>query len=61
MNILAMDLGKSNTVVCFYNSENGKYRFGKVLTRPQHIHDLIIEESPDRIVFEICFGCRLDL
>ncbi len=54
MNILAMDLGKSKTVVCFYNSENGEHRFGKVLTRPRHIHDLIVEESPDRIVFEIC-------
>jgi transposase len=54
MNILAMDLGKSKTVVCLYDSENGEYRFGKVPTRPQEIHDLMAEESPDRIVFEIC-------
>ena len=54
MNILAMDLGKSKTVVCLYNSENGEHRFGKVVTRPKEIHDLIVEESPDRIVFEIC-------
>lgn len=54
MNILAMDLGKNKTVVCLYNSENGKHRFGKVATRPKQIHDLIVAESPDRIVFEIC-------
>jgi len=54
MNILAMDLGKSKTVVCLYNDKNGKHRFGKVGTRPKQIHDLLVEESPDRIVFEIC-------
>ena len=54
MNILAMDLGKSKTVFCEYNSENGEYRFGKVVTQPKQIHDLFVEESPDRIVFEIC-------
>lgn len=54
MNILAMDLGKSKTVVCFYDSETGEHRFDKVLTRPQQLHDLIVEQSPDRVVFEIC-------
>ena len=54
MNILAMDLGKSKTVVCFYNSNTGKHKFGKVKTKPKDIHDLIVEHQPDRIVFEIC-------
>jgi transposase len=54
MNILAMDLAKSNTVFCFYNSNNGEYEFGKVKTTPQQIHDLIVERSPARVVFEIC-------
>ena len=54
MNILAMDLGKCKTVVCLYNDENSKHRFGKVVTRPKQIHDLLVEENPDRIVFEIC-------
>lgn len=53
MNILAMDLGKSNTVICNYDSETGKHQFGKVKTTPQEIHDLIAENSPDRVVFEI--------
>jgi transposase len=54
MNILAMDLGKSKTVFCDYDSDNGKHEFGKVKTEPQQIHDLIIRRSPDRVVFEIC-------
>lgn len=54
MNILAMDLAKSKTVVCFYDSSTGKHKFGKVKTMPQHIHDLIVERTPDRVVFEIC-------
>jgi len=54
MNILAMDLSKSNTVTCFYDSQTGKSKYGKVKTTPQQIHDLIVKYSPDRIVFEIC-------
>jgi transposase len=54
MRILAMDLGKSSTVVCFYDSNTGDHRFDKVGTKPQQIHDLIVGESPERVVFEIC-------
>jgi len=53
MNILAMDLGKNKTVVCYYNSQNGKHKYGKLKTTPQQIHDLIVEKLPDRVVFEI--------
>jgi transposase len=54
MNILAMDLSKSNTVFCLYNKDSAKSRYGKVKTTPQQIHDLIVKYSPDRIVFEVC-------
>jgi transposase len=54
MNILAMDLGKSNTVICYYDSESGKHKYGKVKTTPRQIHDLLAEHKPDRVVFEIC-------
>jgi len=54
MNILAMDLGKSKTVFCVYGSKNGNHTFGKIKTTPKQIHDLIVECSPDRVVFEIC-------
>jgi transposase len=54
MNILAMDLAKSNTVVCFYDSEKSKGVYRKIKTLPQQIHDTIVEYGPDRVVFEIC-------
>jgi transposase len=54
MNILAMDLGKNNTVVCFYDSLSDKHKYEKIKTTPQRMHDLIVGYSPDRVVFEIC-------
>lgn len=54
MKILAMDLGKRKTVSCIYDSAAGEHTFGKVFTRPQAIHDLLVESEPDRVVFEIC-------
>jgi len=53
MNILAMDLGKCKTVVCFYDSNTGEHKFDKVRTNPKDIHDLVVDKSPQRVVFEI--------
>lgn len=53
MNILAMDLGKSKTVFCEYDSQTGEHSFGKVTTSPQAIHDLLVDKSPERVVFEV--------
>ena len=53
MKIVAMDLGKNKTVVCYYDSANGSHRFVTVPTRPQAIHDAIIAEPADRVVMEI--------
>lgn len=54
MKIIAMDLGKNKTVVCFYDAESGKHRYQTVKTCPQQIHDLLVEHRPGRVVFEIC-------
>ena len=54
MKIVAMDLGKNKTVVCVYDAVSGKHFFQTIMTTPQQIHDLIVEESPGRIVFEVC-------
>ena len=54
MNILALDLGKYNTVFCDYDSTNGEHEFGKVRTTPKEIHDLIVEKDPQKIVLEVC-------
>ena len=53
MIILAMDLGKCNTVVCSYDSQSGKHHYEKVKTSPRRIHDVLVEYSPDRLVFEV--------
>jgi len=54
MKIVAMDLGKNKTVVCIYDQKSGRHKYQKVTTGPQQIHDLIVEQEPDRVVFEIC-------
>src|SRR4030042_3989477 len=54
MNILAMDLGKNKTVVCFYDSNSGKHKYDKSVTSPSSIHDVSVKYSPDRVVFEVC-------
>jgi len=48
-----MDLAKSKTVVCDYDGQSGDHKYFTVRTRGQQIHDLIVEKSPDRVVFEI--------
>lgn len=53
MNILAMDLAKSKTVVCDYDEQSGKHKYLTVRTRPQQIHDLIVERASERVVIEI--------
>jgi hypothetical protein len=54
MNILALDIGKFNTVYCDYISKTGEHEFGKVKTTPQAIHDLIVDREPKRVVMEVC-------
>ena len=54
MNILALDIGKFNTVYCDYISETGEHEFGKVKTTPQAIHDLIVDKEPKKVVMEVC-------
>jgi transposase len=53
MNILALDIGKFNTVYCDYICESGKHEFGKVKTKPKAIHDLIVDKEPQRVVMEV--------
>jgi transposase len=52
MKIVALDLGKSKTVVCYYDSENHTHRFRTVLTLPGRVHDAIIETDVQRVVME---------
>ena len=52
MRIVAMDLGKNKSVVCEYDSESGRHTFKTIRTRPQVVHDLLVEKGPGRVVIE---------
>ena len=58
MNILALDIGKFNTVYCDYICENGEHEFGKVKTNPQAIHDLIVDKEPERVCQVLIKSCH---
>lgn len=53
MKILALDLGKTKSVACIYESEGATHQYRTVRTGPSALHDLVAEIEPDRIVFEI--------
>src|SRR6185503_13450427 len=45
--ILALDLGKFNSVLCVYDAATHAHRFVNVQTIPQLIHDLLVEHQAD--------------
>ena len=47
MMILSMDLGKFNTVCCFYNTANHKYRFETIQTKRNHVDHVLELENLD--------------
>lgn len=55
--ILAIDLGKFNSVACDYDPATGKHTFTTIPTRPQDFHDLFVERFADpsggRLVIEV--------
>lgn len=54
MMILAMDLGKFNTVCCFYDTEKQKYRFETIATKRSHVEHLLDTHAPALVVMEAC-------
>jgi hypothetical protein len=50
MKIVAMDMGKSKTVACYFEATKGLHRYLTVPTRPQSVHDAIIAETADWVV-----------
>ena len=57
--ILALDLGKFNSVFCLYNRASSEHSFGSLRTTPQTIHDLLAGHTSDDpaqtlVVFETC-------
>ena len=53
MKILALDLGKSKTVACIFDSESGEHRFTKISTQRPEMLKLLGELAWDRVVMEI--------
>jgi len=54
MKILALDLGNYKSVGCIYEMASISHKFTSVVTTPKGLHDLLVEEEPDRVVIEIC-------
>lgn len=53
MKILALDLGKFQSVACLYESSTGEHSFTSVSTNPSDIHDLLTTHQPQCVVIEI--------
>ena len=54
MKILALDLGKFNSVACMYASPSDQHEFRQIRTTAREIHDLVVAVEPDLVVFEVC-------
>ena len=54
MNILAIDLGKFNSMACFYDSETREHRFQLCKTERSYLATLLGSEHFDLIVMEAC-------
>lgn len=53
MQILALDIGKSKTVGCRFETSDGTHTFCEAKTLPAQIRELIAKERPERVVFEV--------
>ena len=54
MNILAIDLGKFNSVCCYFNTETQKYSFWPVATSRSYMESVLKSAAIDRVVMEAC-------
>lgn len=54
MNILALDLGKFNTMCCFFDTATRKHRFLNAATNPDYLSTVFKSEKIDLVVLEAC-------
>ncbi len=54
MIILALDLGKFNTVACVFDTLTNKHYFQTLETQPEILADFICEHASDLVVVEAC-------
>ena len=54
MKILALDLGKFNTMCCFFDTATRQYRFLTAATEPAYLTTVLKSEKIDLVVMEAC-------
>jgi len=54
MNILALDLGKFNTMCCFFDTATRKHRFLTAATDSAYLTTVFKNEKIDLVVVEAC-------
>ena len=54
MNILAIDLGKFNSMCCFYNTDTNEYRFQAAATTRHYLTSVFKNHKIDLVVMEAC-------
>lgn len=54
MKILAIDLGKFNSMCCFYETKTQKYRFQTVATKREYLTTVFNNHEIDLVVMEAC-------
>jgi len=54
MNILAIDLGKFNSMCCFYDTDTQEYRFQAVATTRPYLTAVFTHHKIDLVVMEAC-------
>jgi len=54
MVILAIDLGQSKSVFCWFCTRTGEYRFGSFNTRREQVRKVLVRQAPELVVVEVC-------
>jgi transposase len=54
MTIFALDLAKSKSIYCLFDTTTGEATFGDVPTRRAKLAELLERTNPNRVVIEIC-------
>ncbi len=54
MMILSIDLGKFQSVCCFYEKESGKHRFETIKTNRAHVKNLLDKNPCEIVIMEAC-------
>ncbi len=54
MNIIAIDLGKFNSIDCFFDTETNKHRFQLIKTERDYPQTLLTSEPSDLEVMDAC-------